>query len=467
MRLLKYINHIMLAALLVSFGYFCYIADNAAGQQFVERNNIRIGLAQGLPEIQFAVQGNYVITSGYNDKVVTHAVTGGNYTVQRINGEKDTIRLYQNDTLLGVYTGPIVVQKASQEMLVLNGTGAVAKKTSGQGLACIDSSGSITPLASNISDLKVLAAGGYVTPQTSDQSPLVLLKNGGTTKRYRGNLDLRPDDRGITVINDLPLEEYLYSVVPSEMPGSWHNEALKAQAVVARTYALYSSKKHLPQGFDMLATDMDQVYLGYDHEAVQTNRVVDETSGQVLTYQGQFVLAAFHSSSGGYLGNCCDIWVADLPYLRAKEDPYDINNQHYNWSTSKTNDELLRLFNGKGIKITELLDIEELQRDESGSRLIKMLIIGQDQAGNIQRVEVDKGDKIRSLFGLKSSLFDLHKEYDPEGVLTRVTITGSGWGHGLGMSQYGAKGMAEKGYNYQDILKYYYPGAKIELDYGG
>lgn len=468
MRLFKFISYIMLAVFTVAIGQFIYPGADAEARVAVEPGTIRIGLARELPEMEFAVQGNYVITNGYNGEVITYAETGQNYTVQRIDGDKNTVRLYQNGNQLGIYTGPIVVEKVDQEIAILNGVGALAKRTSGQGLACIDASGTVTQLSKNISGLTVLSARGYTTPQVSEQSQqLVILKSKGTVKRYRGNLDLRPDTKGITVINYLPLEEYLYGVVPSEMPRDWPHEALKAQAVVARTYALYSSGQYISQGFDILATQMNQVYHGYDHEAVQTNKAVDETRGQVLTHNGRLVLAAFHSSSGGYVGNCSEIWKESIPYLKAKEDPHDYNDKHYNWSVSKNTDELLKTFADKGLVFEQLLDIEELQRDETGSRLVKMLVVGRDGEGNIKREEISNADRVRTVLGLKSSLFDMQRNYDSEGALTGVTITGSGWGHGLGMSQYGAKGMSEKGYNYQDILQYYYTGAKIELNYGG
>lgn len=466
MRLIKTVSCVMLAIFTVAVGCFLYPALDAEGKVAVESGTIRIGLARELPEAEFAVQGNYIITNGYNGEIITYAQTGQNYTVQSV-GQDKTVRLYQNGNLLGVYTGPIVVEQVDQEINILNGAGALAKRTSGQGLACIDASGTVTQLPKNIANLSVLSAQGYVTPQVSDETQLVVVKNKGTAKRYRGNLDLRADDRGITVINYLPLEEYLYGVVPSEMPRDWHHEALKAQAVVARTYALYSSGQYLSQGFDILATQQNQVYHGYDHEGDRTNRAVDETRGQVLTYDGRLVLAAFHSSSGGYVGNCSDIWLEDIPYLRAKEDPYDFNNLHYNWSVSKSTDELLKMFADRGMDFAELLDIEEVQRDETGARLVKMLIVGRDHQGNVKQQEVANADRVRTVLGLKSSLFNMQKHYDSEGTLTGVTITGSGWGHGLGMSQYGAKGMAEKGYNYRDILQYYYTGAKIELNYGG
>ncbi|MGB9904782.1 MAG: SpoIID/LytB domain-containing protein, partial [Desulfotomaculales bacterium] len=264
------------------------------------------------------------------------------------------------------------------------------------------------------------------------------------------------------------LEEYLYGTVPAEMPAGWPPEALKAQAVASRSYALAQIKKNSGASpFDLLATQVSQVYRGYDWETPATNRAVDETRGVVLTWRGAPAEAYFHSSSGGFTENSEDVWKNRVDYIRARPDPFDLNDRHYNWQVSYPKEELIKQLASKGYKFKDIFDLAEKERTSTGKRVKRLLVSGLSETGAPVTVEIGNANEVRTALGLKSAFFTLEKELDARQKLVRVTLRGNGSGHGLGMSQYGALGMAGKGYSYQDILKYYYSGITISTGYGG
>ena len=149
-------------------------------------------------------------------------------------------------------------------------------------------------------------------------------KNFVATKRkwYRGELIVYNVDKKITVINKLPLEEYILGVVPSEMPSKWHFEAHKAQAIAARSYAVANMGKRLSKGYDLKDTPEDQAYGGASSEKPNTTRAVLETKGIVMTYNNKIISAYYHAASGGHTKNSKDVWMKDLPYIHAV-DGYD------------------------------------------------------------------------------------------------------------------------------------------------
>ncbi|MBO8136536.1 MAG: SpoIID/LytB domain-containing protein [Desulfotomaculum sp.] len=462
------ISLLVLAAVLPVI-HLVYQVSSAEGSGVsVTPKTIRIGLVRQAPEIEFSIQGRYIFFKGYNGEFIAEAEPHKRYKVERVDqGEgKSILRLSCSGSTVSEFRGPLLVRKVNQEASILSGSGALVKRTGGRGLVAVNAAGEIKELPENMSKWTLISASGMANLKVQDELQLVTLYTGNTSKRYRGNFDFRLDETGITAINDLPLEEYLYGVVPSEMPYDWPEEALKAQAVVARTYALYSRGQYLAYGFDVLATQKNQVYHGYDHETPETNKAVEETKGQVLTYNDRLILAVFHSSSGGFTGNCDEVWKEYIPYLTAKKDPYDYNEKHYDWSVTMSADQLAKQLKSKGYLYSKILDINEVQRDETGARVKKIQVKGIDENGRVKEEDIFNADMVRYALGLKSSLFTMKKENDEENNLLSVTFTGSGWGHGLGMSQYGARGMAWEGYSYQDILEYYYNGAELEYNYG-
>lgn len=342
-----------------------------------------------------------------------------------------------------------------------------------------------------------------IIAKNQDKDPVLLEYNGSN---YRGSIILKiQEDGSIGVINRILFDYYLYSVVACESSPSWPIEALKAQAVASRNYAILNIGKHEKGGYDLCNTQHCQVYKGFDREHKNTNEAVEQTKGKLLLYEGELAQTFYHSSSGGHTENSENIWSEMIPYLRGVEDSYSLGSSNDNWvcelDKEVINDKLIE----NNISIGEVLDIVPLELSEYG-RVKKVEFIGSKGSTILEK------EKIRSVLGssnIKSIWYDVKTESDinifdmnkndstikkPNGLnivsasgLSKInpnnqtitikglfnskqynitpkkyTFAGKGWGHGLGMSQYGAKGMAEEGYSYSEILEYYYKGTKVQ-----
>lgn len=246
----------------------------------------------------------------------------------------------------------------------------------------------------------------------------------------------------------IELEEYVIGVVAAEMPASFHTEALKAQAIIARTYALKAI------GNNKVLTDNSSTQNYKDNSQLKTmwgssyntyyNKIknaVESTKGNYLTYNNQIIEAVYHSTSNGYTEAAESVWGNEFAYLVSVESKYDSTNSSFIKEKYMTYEEL-----SEALQTT-------ITQDTAFS------ISGYTSGQRVQTIQVnDKnytGVKFRSLLGLRSADFEIKK--DEEGV----TITTKGYGHGVGLSQYGANGMAKNGYKYNQILKHYYQGIKI------
>ena len=315
-------------------------------------------------------------------------------------------------------------------------------------------------------------------------------------RRYRGDLSIQRTigKLDMTVINTLPVEQYLYGVIKNEISPEWPLEAVKAQAVAARTYALANSNKHAADGFELCATTDCQVYGGRESEASKAIEAVDTTRGLVLTYKGKLITAYFHSSSGGYTENSENVWSVKQPYLRGVAD-FDQNSPYYKWEEKLTLAELNQAISKAGYNIgyLQMVELSPLSNppvasfDRGVSGRVKSVYL-KGTTGNISLT----GTKLRTMLNLKSTLFDITiskqhpqsamsvyaskdrtKDYTHSGAVKPtdfVVITGFGWGHGLGLSQWGAKAMAEKAppgntEYFKDILKHYYQAVEIKKAY--
>lgn len=290
-------------------------------------------------------------------------------------------------------------------------------------------------------------------------------RGGGTPfyPRYRGRFELTVGDgEYFLAINEVSLEEYLYQVVPSEMPISWPLEALKAQAVAARTYAVaqavYSRQGHL--GFHVADSTDSQVYNNYP-EAHSTTEAIDQTAGQILVQSdGTIGSTYFYSTSPGTAVLDPAAWKDRTGLALEGNSPW------FRWKCAFTVQELEGLFRLDGVS-----DLYVEARDGIG-RVTSLAVEGRGgtqviqgelnirralRPASLERV----GDQIGPQSLLPSALFFLELERDQGGRLQRVTVYGGGSGHNLGMSQWGAKGMAEKGHDFLDILSKYYPEAHL------
>ena len=260
---------------------------------------------------------------------------------------------------------------------------------------------------------------------------------------YRGTTQLILQDSGITAINHVDLEHYLYSVVGAEAVSSWPIEALKAQAVAARSYALYKRNVESNGIYDVDTTVGTQVYKGLDSEYTTTHEAVNSTLGQVMTYNNEVILAAFHSSSGGYTENVEDVWSSPLPYLRSVVD-YDHKSPVFEWQEVIPVSKIKSLVAGIG----NIRGIQPVQMTPRG-RVITMTVTGDRGSTTVS------GKDMRQALDLRSTLFRVSTEGN------NLRVKGRGFGHGLGLSQWGAYYLAQQGVNYHQILAHYYQSADL------
>ena len=280
-------------------------------------------------------------------------------------------------------------------------------------------------------------------------------------RRYRGALLVQLKDGRLQAINRLGVESYLPSVVGAEMPHQWPAEALRVQSVAARTYALRQLRP--AADYDLDSTQRSQVYLGLESETPSTRAAVASTRAQVLTHGQRLIEAVFHSSSGGQTENSGEIWRNQLPYLKSVPD-FDQISPVYRWSKPLDAEQLLEAFSETGGAET----IEALQRTSTG-RLKRVVVRGPDGEIELPARELRRRLKLKSTYvrfeppqpsnDSLGALDDwLNPSVEPQ---PQLIAKGRGFGHGVGMSQWGAYGLSLKGKGYAAILRHYYPGAKL------
>jgi len=336
---------------------------------------------------------------------------------------------------------------------------------------------------------------------------------------YRGAVDCTADGETMTVVNVVFLDHYLYGVVSREMSASWHINALKAQAVCARNYVTVHLNKHKADGFDLCSGVHCQAYSGTRVETEKSFAPVDETTRQVLTYDGKLAELYYSSSMGKRTEDVKNVWGNSVPYLISVDNSHEDTENVTNgiWSGTLTCAEATTIMRNKGYDVGDVKKIEVLEYTENG-RVLKMEVTGSKGSKVFER------ESCRTLFNTvtKSQEFSVTPVYeDGKTVSSKVQITdgtndgayevsslvilsakgrsrvtadflsvsdgvnqssysrkkvedrkvtefrfdGVGWGHSVGMSQYGAKGMAEAGFSYVDILLHYFPGTNLENAY--
>lgn len=335
------------------------------------------------------------------------------------------------------------------------------------------------------------------------------LKNGSTY--YYGDFEFKrmKDTRNLIFINVVDIQSYLKGVLPYEMSPDWPLEALKAQAVAARNFAYSNQNKHSQYGFDLCNTQDCQVYYGTNNMSDLTNRAVDETYGQLLTYNGEVAELFYHSSSGGYTENVENVWVTPKPYLVGVEAPFEDLSRAINgiWSYTVTKAELADLLRSKGYQIGTIADVYVHKYTPVGNTYGVTVV---DTSG--RKITLEKETmRIRLSPYVKSQHFDVlpgnvaplsvntETTTEPLGkmsavirggevvqlplppaeivVMTKngrekitqptvagsstVTFSGKGWGNNVGLSQWSARGMAEHGYTYDQILTHFFVGTQL------
>jgi len=331
---------------------------------------------------------------------------------------------------------------------------------------------------------------------------------------YRGKIEIgRYGKDKLLAVNIVDLEDYLYSVVVSEIYASWPSESIKAQAVAARTFAIYYvtiAKKFPNAPYDLDDTVNSQVYKGYGVEDKRVTMAVDDTRGKMIYYDGSVIPAYFFSTSGGRTEASEHVWSASVPYLKSMPDLYETEPARAPWIKSYTPSDIENALMKRDIAVGTVLDLEAMGYTDAG-RVLDLKVIG---SGGVY---ILKKETMRQWLGMDSRKFTLIKPKDVpfykhsvisggnyvgivdykdayvmngsgrsekllgqkaqvmvmsadniinqpmiSGETGKFILAGVGFGHGVGMSQSGAKGMSLAGYNYKDILEYYYKGAKVK-----
>ncbi|MDO5713203.1 MAG: SpoIID/LytB domain-containing protein [Tissierellia bacterium] len=315
--------------------------------------------------------------------------------------------------------------------------------------------------------------------------------------KYRGNIKFSVSNQKLNVINQISVEDYLKGVLPKELSPSHPMETLKAQAIVSRSFALANKNKFSKEGFHLDDTTSSQVYHGVSVETSTTNQAVEETKGLIAYYNGQIANTIFHATSGGRTENIQDVWGGkEIPYLIMKEDPYSIDTNHATWEFKMNTKEFLQTLEKKFPNVGKIQTINIVNTLPSG-RVKELNIIGN------KGQSLMTGNQFRSLYGatkIKSTWFffepsvanqkvvltangkrplsEKESKITSEGIETyhpqmekndfldisgdEIKIQGKGYGHGVGMSQYGAVNMAKNGHNCREIISFYFPGVEIK-----
>lgn len=273
-------------------------------------------------------------------------------------------------------------------------------------------------------------------------------------RRYRGTFDYSQTGE---VISTVPVEQYLYSVVSREMPRSWPDAALQAQAIAARTYVLQRSNPK--RNYDVVTSESDQVYTGMDAESPATTAAVDASAGKVLRYNNAFATIAYSSCCGGHTEAAADAWAggSTAGYLQGVTCPNCTDSPWYRWSKSFALDRISVALGDRIASLGRITSIEIGERDASGrTRFVNV-------SGPDARVQIAAANFRRAL-GTRDlpSVFLRHIAIDGDGQGERkVTIDGAGLGHGVGLCQWGARGMARNDASVEDILAFYFPGTSV------
>ncbi|WP_252502230.1 SpoIID/LytB domain-containing protein [Sporosarcina sp. Marseille-Q4943] len=524
MKVLKYVAAGLMA---------CTLFFHGAGGQFAsaqtgEDPTIRIGIVPSVGSLTIGGQGAFELIDKYTSEVLFTGMDeevfvelGSAATVQshyRLQVAFTTSQAYVDDWLRRAHAEgyPTYTEDYNGGWRLYLGEfpadasftvrTAFKEEVVAKGLAASDAFWKVVTIAEGETQLKVTKNG----EEKETAHPVQLVASSGFVKingqTYRGLAEVGFNSSGTLVgINQLSVEQYLYGVVPRELPPVPYGEveAQKAQAIAARTYALSNLGKRSADGYDLLPTTSDQVYGGYSAEHPISNEAVDETKGIVATYEGKLITAVYHSTSGGFTANNDDVWTSDAtPYLRAKHvaqkgndlkyvpalDIYKNSDEgeslrevkmgdfeadwskyyrwHFEWTAEEISEIVGSYFN---TEVGQVLEINVTERSSSG-RAAEIEFVTENGTFYEYKDRIRWALQYINANGapavLLSTLFIIEPIKDEETEETiGYKVDGGGWGHGVGMSQVGAVGMAEKGYTYDVILKHFYTGIDLETRY--
>jgi stage II sporulation protein D len=292
-------------------------------------------------------------------------------------------------------------------------------------------------------------AMGKVMISAASPEELILI-NG---RAFRGNIQFIKNSNGrLSVINHIDLEDYVKGILYHEASHYWPMEALKAQAIVCRSYAVYQMQENKLKDFDVTSDIYSQVYGGRASERYRTNKVVEETAGQILSYQGKVIPAYFHATCGGYTEDASLLWNVDITPLKGVPCAFCKDSPHFSWHYVLSLKEIAEGLQKAGYATGKIKEIVPLTQDKSG-RITELKIISLTGETRISAKDFRNiiGPNIIRSTNFKVSIAD-----------SDAVFEGFGWGHGVGLCQWGAYFMAKLGYSAAQILKYYYPQSDVK-----
>jgi stage II sporulation protein D len=270
---------------------------------------------------------------------------------------------------------------------------------------------------------------------------------------FRGDIQLIKDNMNLSVINHIDLEDYVKGISVRETSHYWPIDSLEAEVIVFRTFALYKMQENSKKDFDLTSDVYSQVYSGRAAERYRINKAVDETKGLVLTYQGKIFPAFYHATCAGYTEDAALLWNINIPPLKGVSCNFCQDSPHFKWHNVLSQEEVKDVLVKGGLRIESIKDILIIGRDKSG-RITDLKIVNDKKDMKISAKD------FRNTLGpnlIKSTNFQVRViDHD-------IVFEGFGWGHGVGLCQWGAYFMAKQGYTYKQILEYYYPGAQVSL----
>ncbi|MBQ9388856.1 MAG: SpoIID/LytB domain-containing protein [Synergistaceae bacterium] len=441
--------------------------------------------------------------------------------------------------ILAVLTWPFEAQARDVYVRLANSNSYSVSTTQGM-MAMTDAEGRLANIGETA---EISASNGYVTIMGNQFPMPVRITSSGFLqfkgRTYRGTF-LITQRAGL--LNVIDVEEYLCGVLPAEVGANWHSEALRTQAICARTYVLKQSMNRADKGYDVVDTDADQVYKGAGAETPKTNQAVASTIGEVLTYGNELAFTYFHSDSGGHTADISDVWGQQLPYLKGVPEIVNYKSPVSVWNAKVSAQKIQNAV--KKVTGTDIGAVSEVQVSEvdDGGRAINMRFIGSNGTQTMRasqfRTAISPREIKSTMFTPSGGSFNANDTATPsglvaerksqgspndltfeesqgiarmtsEGIFTTTELVdmltnpdkrkqyyevglkrgggkssapskpknkygysieragsdfifyGRGWGHGVGMSQWGAMAMAEKGYTAEKILAHYYPGTSV------
>lgn len=358
-------------------------------------------------------------------------------------------------------------------------------------------------------------------------------------KPYRGDIRLQKGSNGMAAVNVIPVEDYLRGVLKMEINPSWPMEAVKAQAIVARTYALSHRGRDVARGYDFDNTNRSQVYRGVNAEDSRADKAISATRGLVLAWNGKLALTPYHADSGGWTADVRDVWGGQRPYLVCAQEPFASRSPYSNWTVTLSPGQISKALSKMGVNVGAVQAVQVSAQD-AGGRAVRLLVSGSRGQATVKAnaFRMALGSKVlRSTFfqigGAGSCAVSSRPALDTGAVMTHVgdtqedllvqltqqgaftteelmdmllhpgkrdeylqravqgkkkvssapakpsrgsgafvavpgrgfQVRGKGWGHGVGMSQWGARAMAQNGWKVKEILGHYYPGTMVKKVY--